>query len=84
MIQILRIGIFLVSISFMSCHPPYIHKENKPSSLSLIPKPNSIQLLDGQFDLKRLRGIVTQHGSDIEKQIGQLFSQFLNPIRPLT
>ncbi|MBC8216535.1 MAG: family 20 glycosylhydrolase [Candidatus Marinimicrobia bacterium] len=83
MIQILRIGILLISISLMSCQPPNQQKEVKPSLLSIIPKPNSIQLIDGQFDLIRLRGIHLQHGSEAEHNVLPLFQELLSPIKDL-
>lgn len=55
----------------------------KNNSLSIIPKPNSVQLLEGLFDLNSLVGIHLVHGSEPERSILKLFKDLLLPIKKL-
>ena len=75
--QLLKGGTLFILFTLMSCIPQKRTHQIQEKPLALIPKPNSIQLLDESFDLMGLRGIATLHGSDIEKNIGKLFINLL-------
>jgi hexosaminidase len=81
--QLLKGGTLFILFTLMSCIPQKRTHQIQEKPLALIPKPNSIQLLDESFDLMGLRGIATLHGSDIEKNIGKLFINLLKPIKLL-
>ena len=66
-------------LALFSCQPPHQTQSIIMNDTSIIPKPNSTQILNTTFDLKSIKGIILKNESQEERHIGEIFQAYLNP-----
>ncbi|MBT7042577.1 MAG: hypothetical protein HN920_03455, partial [Candidatus Marinimicrobia bacterium] len=66
-------------LALFSCQPPHQTQSIIMNDISIIPKPNSTQILNTTFDLKSIKGIILKNESQEERHIGEIFQAYLNP-----
>jgi len=74
----------LFFLAIFSCQPTIQTLSMLMNDISIIPKPESKQILNGTFDLKSIKSIILKNGSEKERQVATLFKEYLRPVVSLS